>query len=81
MRHPIADYVRFEKLAYALWQERGRPCGSPEVDWLAAEAALHTLSDESPELPVFGLAWVPNESSPAAETTSFGLRLTRLVAE
>ena len=27
-------------LAYALWHERGCPDGSPEVDWLKAEAAL-----------------------------------------
>jgi hypothetical protein len=26
--------------AYQLWQERGCPEGSPEVDWLAAEAEL-----------------------------------------
>ncbi len=28
------------KLAYKLWEERGRPFGSPEVDWLAAEQAI-----------------------------------------
>ena len=27
-------------LAYALWQQRGCPDGSPEVDWLKAEAEL-----------------------------------------
>ena len=27
-------------LAYALWQERGCPHGSPEVDWLKAERTL-----------------------------------------
>ena len=29
-----------EKVAYAFWERRGRPLGSPEVDWLAAERAL-----------------------------------------
>lgn len=29
------------KLAYKLWQERGRPIGSPEVDWFAAERAMY----------------------------------------
>lgn len=29
------------KLAYKLWEERGRPFGSPEVDWFAAERALY----------------------------------------
>jgi len=27
-------------LAYTLWQERGCPDGSPEVDWFRAEAIL-----------------------------------------
>jgi hypothetical protein len=29
-----------EKLAYENWERRGRPLGSPEIDWLAAEKAL-----------------------------------------
>ena len=29
------------KLAYEHWEARGRPLGSPEVDWLAAEKALY----------------------------------------
>jgi hypothetical protein len=29
-----------EKLAYGLWQERGCPYGSPELDWLEAERKL-----------------------------------------
>jgi hypothetical protein len=29
------------KLAYKLWVQRGRPLGSPDVDWLAAEQAVH----------------------------------------
>jgi hypothetical protein len=28
------------KLAYALWQQRGCPQGSPEFDWLEAERTL-----------------------------------------
>ena len=30
------------KLAYRLWEERGRPFGSPEVDWFAAERAMYS---------------------------------------
>jgi len=30
------------RLAYKLWEERGRPFGSPEVDWLAAERAVYS---------------------------------------
>jgi len=28
------------KLAYRLWEERGAPIGSPEVDWARAEQAI-----------------------------------------
>jgi hypothetical protein len=51
-RHPplelIPDFLgedRHEfvsKLAYKLWEERGRPLGSPEVDWFAAERAVYS---------------------------------------
>jgi hypothetical protein len=30
------------KLAYKLWEERGRPFGSPDVDWFAAEQAMYS---------------------------------------
>lgn len=29
------------KLAYKLWEQRGRPFGSPEVDWFAAERVVY----------------------------------------
>ena len=29
--------AQIEKLAYRFWEERGRPFGSPEEDWLEAE--------------------------------------------
>ena len=29
-----------EKLAYEYWECRGRPLGSPEIDWFAAERTL-----------------------------------------
>ena len=28
------------KLAYELWERRGRPLGSPEIDWYAVESTL-----------------------------------------
>ena len=31
---------RIRALAYQLWLERGAPIGSPEIDWLKAEARL-----------------------------------------
>ena len=30
------------RLAHKFWEERGRPLGSPEVDWLAAERAVYS---------------------------------------
>jgi len=29
------------ELAYKHWEQRGRPLGSPEVDWSAAEQAVY----------------------------------------
>lgn len=39
---PTAESIheQIAALAYALWQERGCPEGSPEVDWFAAETKL-----------------------------------------
>lgn len=34
------EHRRTAQLAYQLWERRGRPIGSPEVDWSAAEALL-----------------------------------------
>jgi len=36
-RHEIV-----RELAYQHWEKRGRPFGSPEVDWFAAEEALRS---------------------------------------
>jgi hypothetical protein len=35
------------KLAYELWERRGYPLGSPEVDWRAAEQALQSSRTNS----------------------------------
>jgi hypothetical protein len=37
---PRATHEDIAALAYALWQERGCPEGSPEEDWLKAEQEL-----------------------------------------
>jgi hypothetical protein len=29
-----------QTLAYQLWEKRGSPVGSPEIDWFAAESAI-----------------------------------------
>lgn len=46
-----------EKLAYKLWERRGRPTGSPEVDWHAAERALR----DSQELLLVSVRTEPDE--------------------
>jgi hypothetical protein len=37
---PAPTQDEISKLAYTLWQQRGCPNGSPEVDWLEAEEEL-----------------------------------------
>ena len=32
---------QIQNLAYQLWLERGAPLGSPDVDWLEAEARVN----------------------------------------
>ena len=49
----IPDYLYedrhefIEKLAYKLWEERGQPLGSPDVDWHAAERAVYSSLEAS----------------------------------
>jgi hypothetical protein len=51
-----------QKLAYLYWERRGRPFGSPEVDWAAAEKALAASFRHSEnELPLSSLQLEPNE--------------------
>jgi Protein of unknown function (DUF2934) len=40
-------HERTEKLAYDYWERRGRPLGSPEIDWFAAEKALASSHQHS----------------------------------
>lgn len=50
------------KLAYQLWEQRGRPFGSPEVDWFAAEKALASGErDPKLDLPLYGITLEANE--------------------
>jgi hypothetical protein len=34
-------YEFVKQLAYKLWEQRGRPLGSADVDWFAAEKAVY----------------------------------------
>jgi Protein of unknown function (DUF2934) len=52
--------LRQERLAYWLWQQRGMPMGSPEEDWLLAEALFKGTCRPSElpqhEMPLFAFA-------------------------
>lgn len=37
----VPSYDDIAALAYALWQERGCPIGSPDEDWFRAESELN----------------------------------------
>jgi hypothetical protein len=37
---PEPSYEEIARLAYQLWEERGRESGNPEDDWFRAEAVL-----------------------------------------
>ena len=50
------------RLAYELWERRGRPLGSPESDWHAAESALG-VRDSQEEFSPFGLRMKPEEGA------------------
>ncbi|HZU28886.1 MAG TPA: DUF2934 domain-containing protein [Bryobacteraceae bacterium] len=39
---PAISHGDIEKLAYALWEARGCPIGSPEEDWHSAEVQLQS---------------------------------------
>lgn len=52
------------KLAYELWERRGPPVGSPEVDWFAAEKALaSSRADAEATFSLYPVAMGPNERS------------------
>jgi len=48
------------KLAYELWERRGRPLGSPEIDWYVAESALR-VRDSQKEFSLPGVRFEPEE--------------------
>lgn len=50
------------KLAYELWERRGPPLGSPEVDWYAAEIALG-VKDSREEFSLPGVRFEPEEGA------------------
>lgn len=55
MNRTHRDYVRVEWLAYWLWQQRGRPIGSPLEDWCQAEKELGIEPSGTVPLSLFSL--------------------------
>jgi hypothetical protein len=50
------------KFAYELWERRGHPPGSPEIDWYAAESALG-VKDSREEFSLPGVRFEPEEGA------------------
>ena len=48
------------RLAYELWERRGRPLGSPEIDWYAAKSGLG-VPDSRDEFMLPGVRFEPEE--------------------
>jgi hypothetical protein len=57
----ITQREQIEKLAYRLWEERGRPLGSPDDDWVRAEEELIQRSHWPSRLPFSSLTMEPDE--------------------
>ena len=53
-------HAEIARLAYELWERRGHPLGSPEIDWYAAESALG-VRDSREEFSLPGVRFEPEE--------------------
>jgi hypothetical protein len=56
-----AQHEQIEKLAHQLWEERGRPLGSPGDDWFRAEQDFIRSWDSPSRLPFSSLTMEPVE--------------------
>ena len=56
-----AEHEAVEKRAYRLWEERGRPVGTPEADWFRAKQELIRHWDTLSALPISSLMLEPIE--------------------
>jgi Protein of unknown function (DUF2934) len=55
-----SDRKAVELLAYELWEQRGRPAGSPDGDWLRAEQEYYRADAITEELPYSSVAMKAN---------------------
>lgn len=44
----VPRHEEVKSLAYKLWEERGAPLGTPEIDWFRAEEELDATIDDTP---------------------------------
>lgn len=63
MNHTTSNlhYDEIEKLAYQFWEQRGRPVGSPDVDWFQAQQAVLQKTDSPMRLPFSSIIMGPVE--------------------
>jgi hypothetical protein len=59
-----SETARIASQAGELWQERGRPVGSPEVDWSRAKEELAKAAEKAPVPPIAG---TPTASTPPSK--------------
>lgn len=54
-----SEHEMVARRAYRLWEERGRPFGSPEVDWYRAQAEWEAQQTVMPSFitMAFGPGW------------------------
>ena len=51
-------YNEIAKRAYELWEQRGRPVGSSEQDWIAAEKEIRHHLSLNPDLNTLDVAGI-----------------------
>jgi hypothetical protein len=56
-----AEREQIEKLAYQLWEQRGRPLGSPDDDWFRAEQEFIQRMDSPLQPPFSSVTMEPIE--------------------
>ena len=56
-----AQHQQIEELAYRLWEERGKPLGSPDRDWFRAEQEVLEGFDSPSRVPFSSMVTGPVE--------------------
>lgn len=59
-----AYHDHIARLAYSYWEGRGRPIGSPDIDWLRAERELLSEMNMADQLPFSSMDMGPTGVDP-----------------